>query len=165
MHVCTCVFWIYVAAAAKLLQSYPTLHDPIDGSPPGSAVPGIPQDEEAAHYIRNGLIEKEGSQYKLRFPYFTHAAFREFVSKFEAGGTGLEVPLGEWIKDIRETFASFVPERLDAQINQWVSHYANQLTGYVCEELIRRGVLKKPDEDAPLTEGVFYAEGKYIRDI
>ena len=31
------------AAAAKLLQSCPTLFDPIDGSPPGSAVPGILQ--------------------------------------------------------------------------------------------------------------------------
>ena len=28
---------------AKLLQSCPTLCDPIDGSPPGSAVPGILQ--------------------------------------------------------------------------------------------------------------------------
>ena len=31
------------AAAAKSLQSYPTLCDPIDGSPPGSTVPGILQ--------------------------------------------------------------------------------------------------------------------------
>ena len=31
------------AAAAKLLQSCPTLCDPIDGSPPGSCVPGILQ--------------------------------------------------------------------------------------------------------------------------
>ena len=31
------------AAAAKLLQSCPTLCDPIDSSPPGSAVPGILQ--------------------------------------------------------------------------------------------------------------------------
>ena len=31
------------AAAAKSLQSCPTLWDPIDGSPPGSAVPGILQ--------------------------------------------------------------------------------------------------------------------------
>jgi len=30
-------------AAAKSLQSCPTLCDPIDGSPPGSAVPGILQ--------------------------------------------------------------------------------------------------------------------------
>ena len=31
------------AAAAKSLQSCPTLCDPIDGSPPGSSVPGVLQ--------------------------------------------------------------------------------------------------------------------------
>ena len=31
------------AAAPKLLQSCPTLCDPIDGSPPGSPIPGILQ--------------------------------------------------------------------------------------------------------------------------
>ena len=31
------------AAAAKSLQSYPTLCDPIDGSPPGSPIPGTLQ--------------------------------------------------------------------------------------------------------------------------
>ena len=35
--------WINVAAAAKSLQSCPTLCDPIDGSPAGSPVPGILQ--------------------------------------------------------------------------------------------------------------------------
>ena len=49
----TCLFWvtrpvkiyglIKFAAAAKSLQSCPTLCDPIDSSPPGSAVPGILQ--------------------------------------------------------------------------------------------------------------------------
>ena len=34
---------LLAAAAAKSLQSWPTLCDPIDGSPPGSAVPGILQ--------------------------------------------------------------------------------------------------------------------------
>ena len=33
----------YAAAAAKSFQSCPTLWDPIDGSPPGSPVPGILQ--------------------------------------------------------------------------------------------------------------------------
>ena len=33
--------FFYSAAAAKSLQSCPTLCDPIDGSPPGSPVPGI----------------------------------------------------------------------------------------------------------------------------
>ena len=34
---------INYAAAAKSLQSCPTLRDPVDGSPPGSPVPGILQ--------------------------------------------------------------------------------------------------------------------------
>ena len=34
---------VAAAAAAKSLQSCPTLCDPINGSPPGSAVPGILQ--------------------------------------------------------------------------------------------------------------------------
>ena len=36
-------FYMYAAAAAKSLQSCPTLCDPIDGSPPGSPAPGILQ--------------------------------------------------------------------------------------------------------------------------
>ena len=41
----TVISWhcLISAAAAKLLQSCPTLCDPIDGSPPGSTVPGILQ--------------------------------------------------------------------------------------------------------------------------
>ena len=38
----TCLLFS-AAAAAKLLQSCPTLCDPIDSSPPGSPVPGILQ--------------------------------------------------------------------------------------------------------------------------
>ena len=34
---------IHAAAAAKSLQSCPTLCSPIDGMPPGSPIPGIPQ--------------------------------------------------------------------------------------------------------------------------
>ena len=37
------LLWFAAAAAAKSLQSCPTLCDPIDGSPPGSPVPGILQ--------------------------------------------------------------------------------------------------------------------------
>ena len=33
----------YAATAAKSFQSCPTLCDPIDGSPPGSPIPGILQ--------------------------------------------------------------------------------------------------------------------------
>ena len=38
-----CQLFNMLSAAAKLLQSCPTLWDPIDGSPPGSPVPGILQ--------------------------------------------------------------------------------------------------------------------------
>ena len=34
---------VAAAAAAESLQSYPTLCDPIDSSPPGSPIPGILQ--------------------------------------------------------------------------------------------------------------------------
>ena len=37
--------FVYYAAAAKFLQSCPTLCDPVDGSPPGSPAPGILQQE------------------------------------------------------------------------------------------------------------------------
>ena len=36
-------FCVAAVAAAKSLQSCPTLCDPIDGSPPGSPIPGILQ--------------------------------------------------------------------------------------------------------------------------
>ena len=36
-------FWSQASATAKSLQSCPTLCDPIDGSPPGSPIPGILQ--------------------------------------------------------------------------------------------------------------------------
>ena len=35
--------WVHAAAAAKSLQSGPTLCNPIDGSPPGSSVQGTLQ--------------------------------------------------------------------------------------------------------------------------
>ena len=38
-----CRSWVAAAAAAKSLQSCPTLCDPVDGSPPGFAGPGILQ--------------------------------------------------------------------------------------------------------------------------
>ena len=42
-HMKRCSTLVTAAAAAKSLQSCPTLCDPIDGSPPGSSVPGILQ--------------------------------------------------------------------------------------------------------------------------
>ena len=51
------------AAAAKSLQSCPTLCDPIDGSPPGSAIPGILQARTlewvATHFSYSPIKEME----------------------------------------------------------------------------------------------------------
>ena len=45
------------AAAAKSLQSCPTLCDPIDGSPPGSTVPGILQAQtRKSHFPHDCLL-------------------------------------------------------------------------------------------------------------
>ena len=49
------------AAAAKSLQSCPTLCDPIDGSPPGSAIPGILQ----ARTLEWGATAFSGELYEL----------------------------------------------------------------------------------------------------
>ena len=46
------------AAAAKLLQSCPTLCDPIDGSPPGSPIPGILQ-ARTLEWVKTLLKVKE----------------------------------------------------------------------------------------------------------
>ena len=43
MYMYMYMVYIYIIYAAKLLQSCPTLCDPIDSSPPGSTVPGILQ--------------------------------------------------------------------------------------------------------------------------
>ena len=46
-----------IAAAAKSLQSCPTLCNPIDGSPPGSSVPGILQ-TRILEWVVISLLEK-----------------------------------------------------------------------------------------------------------
>ena len=53
------------AVAAKSLQSYPTLCDPIDGSPPGSPVPGILQAKNTGvgcHFLLQCMKVKSESE-------------------------------------------------------------------------------------------------------
>ena len=53
-----------VAAAAKSLQSCPTLCDPIDGSPPGSPIPGILQARtlKGCHFLLQCMKVKSESE-------------------------------------------------------------------------------------------------------
>ena len=64
------------------------------------------------------------------------------------------------IVSIKKSFVGLC-SRLESQINQWVSCFVHALVGYVTDELIERGVLETPAEK-PLTNGVFYVEGKEI---
>ena len=56
-----------VAAAVKLLQSCPTLWDPIDGSPPGPAVPGFSRQNTGVgcHFLLQGVKVKSISHVRL----------------------------------------------------------------------------------------------------
>ena len=67
---------MYSAAAAKLFQSCPTLCNPIDGSPPGSAVPGILQARtlewvaisflhDADYIVRNARLDEAQAGIKI----------------------------------------------------------------------------------------------------
>ena len=49
--------YIYAVAAAKSLQSCPTLCDPIDGSPPGFPVPGILQARTSPGIFQTRVLE------------------------------------------------------------------------------------------------------------
>ncbi len=119
-------------------------------------------DEDAARLIQKGLIAKEENAYQLQFACFTKEQFDALISLFCIHDEELENLLSEWIGSVRKSFSEFIPKRLESQINQWVSSYLFQMVGYVTDELIHRGVLKKPSPDRPFTDGVFYVAGQYM---
>lgn len=129
----------------------------------GCRIPdGLLNEDALVRLLRAHLIEKRKGCYFLRFPRFTPEQYAAFIDCFALDGdTELEKQLTEYIHHVRTRFASFVPSRLDSQINQWVSCYVHGIAGYVLEELIRREVLEKPEEDKPLTNGIFCLDGPY----
>lgn len=119
-------------------------------------------DDAAANLIQDHLIVKVGQDYRLNFPCFTEEQFRRFTALFPLDDERLDAQLTAWIASVRNSFAAFVPGHLEHQINQRVTIYLAELIGYVLEELSRRGALRRPEQDEPLTDGVFYVEGTYI---
>lgn len=128
----------------------------------GVVSPNTLSEEDAAHLIETNLLTKSENNYKLNFSYFTAKQFEKFVSLFDMTDEKINDIFAEWIKSVRKNFENFVPKHLHDQINQWVNCYLYQIVGYVTDELIRRGVLDKPDFEKPLTNGVFCVEGKSI---
>jgi len=99
---------------------------------------------------------------KLNFAVFTKEQFDSFTNLFNKDAAKLDKMLADLITDIHRSFKAFVPKRLDSQINQWVSCYVHNIIGFVAEELINRGVLEQPDDEIPLTNGVFCIRGSYV---
>ena len=119
-------------------------------------------DEDKVRLLKSNLIVKDGSKYKLNFSVFDQNQYDKFTSYFNKADAGLDGTLTELINDIHKCFEAFVPKRLDNQINQWVSYYVHNIIGFVAEELINRGVLEKPGDEKPLTNGVFSILGGYL---
>ena len=71
-----------LAAAAKSLQSCPTLCDPIDGSPPGSTIPGILQARTLEWVAISLEATKRQSKIndKLRKIFASHISASRFTS-------------------------------------------------------------------------------------
>ena len=119
----------------------------------------IPNDslseDDLIRLLKANLIFKDGDKYKFNFPVFIKEQFNNFKECFDKDNAYLDKVLTELITDIHKSFKAFVPKRLDSQINQWVSCYVNNIIGFTAEELINRGVLEKPDDEKPLTNGVF----------
>jgi hypothetical protein len=98
----------------------------------------------------------------LNFACFTQEQFADFSKLFQINDNKLEMMLSDLIHNIKKSFIEFVPKRLDSQINQWVSCFVHRINGYVTDDLISRGILENPSDEKPMTNGVFYVEGKYI---
>ena len=107
-------------------------------------------------------IVKDGDKYKLNFAVFTKEQFNDFKGHFDKNNVKLVGILTELITDIHKSFKVFVPKRLHSQINQYVCCYIHNIIGFVAEELISRGVLEKPDEEKPSTNGVFCILGEHM---
>ena len=60
---------VKTAAAAKSLQSFPTLCNPIDGSPPGSTIPGILQARVLEWVAIAFSLDTLGRHIGASFPY------------------------------------------------------------------------------------------------
>lgn len=122
---------------------------------------GYLTEDDCIRLLKANLIERYNEGYRLTFACFTESEFKEFISLFIMDNDKLNASITGLILDINKSFKQFVPARLESQINQWVSCYVHNIIGIVAEELIRRSVLRQPNEDIPLIDGVFHIKGKY----
>ena len=118
--------------------------------------------EAAAALLENGLLTRREDGLYLSFARFEEEEFRDFLALFQGSAAEVDALLEREISSLRAAFASFVPSRLESQINQWVQFYVERCVGMAADELLRRGVLRAPDAEKPLTDGIFFVGGAYI---
>jgi len=128
----------------------------------GKVNEGILGEDELIALLETGLIAKDGSGYKINFACFSPTQFADFKKILSPTDAQHGKLLKTLITDIHKSFKSFVPKRLDSQINQWVACYVRNIIGLVIEELITRGVLETPDADMPLSYGMFSILGQQV---
>ena len=82
-------FTNWAAAAAKSLQSCPTLCDPIDGSPPGSPVPGILQ-ARTLEWVAIAFSNAWKRKVKVKLPSHVQLSYRDlkFQSDYQSSCSG-----------------------------------------------------------------------------
>ena len=77
MYLFIFIIYIAAAAAAKSLQSCPTLCDPTDGSPPGSPIPGILQ---ARTLERVAISFSNAGKWKVKVKSLSHVQLLHYRS-------------------------------------------------------------------------------------
>lgn len=123
---------------------------------------GLLSEDDKIRLLGRNLIVRRGGGFALNFPVFTPREFSAFTALFDLTGSQVDEPLTALTKDIRTCFDSFVPKRLENQINQWVSCYLSEIIGGVTKALIGRGSLTAPTGGLPLTDGVFCIKGETV---
>lgn len=123
---------------------------------------GLISVEDMAWLTSNNLVVKTESGCKLNFACFSREQFDSFISLFNMEDEETDDLFADWCINVRKCFDSFVPKRLSDQIDQWCACYCNMIDGYVTDELIARDILRRPDGEKPLTDGIFYVEGESV---
>ena len=137
--VCICAIHTNTAAAAaKSLQSCPTLRDPRDGSPPGSPAPGILQArtlEWVAISFSNAGKQKVKSLSRVRLfatPWTAaHQAPPSMGFSRQEYWSG--VPLPSPLLHTNTNFlkkATFIPSRLSEKSHTYRTHHSKQHTSF-----------------------------------
>ncbi|MCL1787783.1 MAG: sigma-70 family RNA polymerase sigma factor [Defluviitaleaceae bacterium] len=127
----------------------------VEKFPQGNIPAGILSTDDTLRLLEATLITKDANGFKLNFPVFTQGQLDAFLKRFDKDSADLDVMLAALITEIHSAFKAFVPGRLASQINQYVFVCANAIVGYVAEALINQGALERPDDEKPLTSGVF----------